>query len=82
MITTKAVSIEGFHSTTSDLPTKNHQTMPFLVATDRAAREEVQHRAYTIWQNSGEKDGHDVENWLKAELEVAPRAAETPPAVI
>jgi hypothetical protein len=31
---------------------------------------EIRHRAYEIWQNSGHPDGHDLEHWLQAEVEI------------
>jgi DUF2934 family protein len=40
--------------------------------------EEISSRAYEIYVESGRKDGHDVENWLQAEMEV--RARKTRPA--
>jgi hypothetical protein len=53
-------------------PTKENFVMPFLVATDRAAREEIQHRAYFMWLDRGQPKGLELEHWLAAESEVTP----------
>lgn len=45
-----------------------------LQVTDRAAREEVLHRAYAIWESEGRPTDRKLENWLKAEAELAPTA--------
>jgi hypothetical protein len=76
MNTTDNVVVEGFQLSPSELPAKTDYLMPFLVSTDRAAREEIQHRAYALWKQSGGSDGHSLEHWLAAEAEVAP----APPA--
>ena len=34
----------------------------------------VAERAYAIWESEGKPDGHDMEHWLRAEAESAPRA--------
>ncbi|HEX2852000.1 MAG TPA: DUF2934 domain-containing protein [Opitutaceae bacterium] len=41
-----------------------------LLSTDRAAREEILHRAYSIWECAGRPENREVENWLAAEAEV------------
>jgi hypothetical protein len=43
---------------------------PGLVATDRAAREEILHRAYSIWECAGRPDNCGLAHWLEAEAEV------------
>ena len=45
-------------------------TFQGLKCTDRAAREEIQHRAYAIWQSEGEPLDRDLAHWLQAEVEV------------
>ncbi|HKM48213.1 MAG TPA: DUF2934 domain-containing protein [Terriglobales bacterium] len=42
------------------------------------AYEEISSRAYEIYVESGREDGHDVEHWLQAEMEV--KARKTRPA--
>jgi hypothetical protein len=44
--------------------------MDGLVSTDRAAREEIQHRAYAIWMSEGEPQNRGLDHWLQAESEV------------
>jgi hypothetical protein len=34
------------------------------------AKEQIEARAYELYLHRGGQDGHDVENWLKAEIEV------------
>jgi hypothetical protein len=41
-----------------------------LCVTDRAAREEILHRAYSIWENTGRPENHELANWLEAEAQV------------
>jgi hypothetical protein len=41
-----------------------------LTSTDRAAREEILHRAYSIWENAGRPEKRELANWLEAEAEV------------
>jgi len=37
----------------------------------RLARREIARRAYEIYLERGARDGHDVEDWLQAEAELA-----------
>jgi hypothetical protein len=46
---------------------------PGLSSTDRAPREEIQHRAYAIWQSEGEPNDRALAHWLQAEAEVMQR---------
>lgn len=41
-----------------------------LTAEDRAAREEILHRAYSIWEHTGRPEHQELSNWLAAEAEV------------
>ena len=41
-----------------------------LKVTDRAAREEILHRAYAIWESEGQPQDRKLANWLEAEAEV------------
>jgi hypothetical protein len=38
-----------------------------LKSTDRAAREEILHRAYAIWESEGHPADRELSNWLQAE---------------
>lgn len=55
-----------------DLPPVDGHATHFagLESTDRAVREEIQHRAYAIWQGEGEPDDRQLAHWLAAETEV------------
>ena len=50
--------------------TFTHDNFPGLTSADRAPREEIQHRAYAIWQSEGSPPERHVAHWLQAELEV------------
>jgi len=41
-----------------------------LTSNDRAAREEILHRAYAIWEHAGRPENRELANWLQAETEV------------
>lgn len=41
-----------------------------LKSSDRAAREEILHRAYAIWESEGHPSDRKLANWLQAEAEV------------
>jgi hypothetical protein len=51
--------------------------MSYLLATDRAAHEEIQHRAYTHWQQEGYPPHRQLDHWLAAELEIVGPPRET-----
>jgi hypothetical protein len=38
--------------------------------------EEVQHRAYLIWEREGRPDGRALEHWVQAETELSQKNAE------
>jgi hypothetical protein len=38
-----------------------------LASSDRAAREEILHRAYAIWESEGHPADRELSNWLQAE---------------
>ena len=44
-----------------------------MKATDRAAREEILHRAYAIWESEGHPPDRKLANWLDAEAGVLGR---------
>ena len=43
----------------------------FGKATNGPTHEEIAERAYEIFEKSGRKPGHDLENWLAAEAQLA-----------
>lgn len=40
----------------------------------------VAERAYAIWESEGKPHGHDMEHWLRAEAEAAPKPKAKPAA--
>lgn len=51
------------------MPTKVTKSTPEL-------QEQIRLRAYRLYEQRGEQ-GHEVDNWLQAESEVAPQKAKT-----
>lgn len=49
------------------------QASRFGRATEENIEEEIRHRAYELYEARGRGDGHDVEDWLRAEAEMASR---------
>lgn len=41
-----------------------------LTSTDRAAREEILHRARAIWEGEGCPKNRELAHWLQAEMEI------------
>ncbi|MGA3048519.1 MAG: DUF2934 domain-containing protein [Terracidiphilus sp.] len=39
----------------------------------RAAHEKIRERAFNIYQDRGSEPGHDVQDWLRAELQIHER---------
>jgi Protein of unknown function (DUF2934) len=54
----------------ADIPTPALKGFENLAVTDRAAREEISHRAYSIWECAGRPENRELANWLEAEAEV------------
>jgi hypothetical protein len=40
------------------------------VVTDPSLEEKIRLRAYTLYEQRGRGDGHDVDDWLRAEVEL------------
>lgn len=51
-------------------PTPGLKGFEGLLSTDRAAREEILHRAHSIWEAAGRPENRALDNWLAAETEV------------
>jgi hypothetical protein len=49
-------------------PTKKQATK---VAGDEMLEEQIRRRAYEIYEERGREDGHDADDWLRAEAEFA-----------
>jgi hypothetical protein len=39
-------------------------------ATDASLEEAIRHRAYELYEERGCEDGHNVDDWLRAEAEI------------
>lgn len=42
--------------------------------TDPNREQEIRLRAYTLYEERGREDGHDIDDWLRAEAEVSTAA--------
>ena len=47
------------------------------VVADPNLEERIRLRAYTVYEERGKEDGHDVDDWLRAEAELTGKAAGT-----
>lgn len=47
-----------------------HDGFRYLTVTERAARAEILHRAYSIWESKGSAGNSQLSDWLEAESEV------------
>jgi len=55
-------------------------TAPMPAKTTESAvevQEHVRRRAYEIYEQRGKEDGHDLEDWLRAESEFGPNAVKS-----
>jgi hypothetical protein len=48
---------------------------PASIVTDPELEEEIRRRAYTLYEQRGREDGHDIDDWLRAEAEISQRVA-------
>jgi DUF2934 family protein len=55
-------------------PTKKQRAN---VVTEQNLEEEIRHRAYALFEERGREDGHDVDDWLRAEAELTAHAVGT-----
>jgi hypothetical protein len=46
----------------------------------RFARNEIEKRAYEIWEQAGRPQGRDLDHWLRAEAELAALTQKAKPA--
>jgi hypothetical protein len=51
------------------------ETFSGLTSNDRAAREEILHRAYSIWESEGCPENRQLAHWLMAEAAVLGQAS-------
>ncbi len=55
-------------------PTKKQ---PIDVVPDPNLEESIRRRAYALYEQRGREDGHDVDDWLRAEAEMTAQAMKT-----
>jgi DUF2934 family protein len=55
-------------------PTKKQSA---AVVADPSLEEKIRLRAYTLFEERGREDGHDVDDWLRAEAELTGKAVGT-----
>ena len=49
---------------------KATKTQPADVAADRTLEEQIRLRAYALYADRGGENGHDLDDWLRAEAEL------------
>jgi len=58
--------------------TKNPSKKQFTAeVADPSLEEKIRLRAYTLYEERGREDGHDLDDWLRAEAELTAKAAGT-----
>lgn len=55
-------------------PTKKQSA---AVLADPSLEEKIRVRAYALYEEHGREDGHDVDDWLRAEAELSAKAVGT-----
>jgi hypothetical protein len=55
-------------------PTKSN---PADVVTDPNLEEEIRRRAYALYEQRSREDGHDIDDWLRAEADLTAEAMKT-----
>jgi hypothetical protein len=55
-------------------PTRTPTTKPEAALSPEMIQEQIRHLAYELYEQRGREDGHDLDDWLKSELEVNERA--------
>jgi hypothetical protein len=66
-----AIARIGTTPVTSDFGRKP----PMAVRSEPRNLEEIRHRAYELYEASGREDGHDLDDWLRAEEQVTQQKA-------
>jgi len=52
-------------------------TNPANIVIDPKVEEELRRRAYALYEQRGREDGHDMDDWLRAEAELTAQATKT-----
>jgi hypothetical protein len=58
------------------MPQQPTKTTPNVIA-DPKLEEEIRRRAYVLYEQRGREDGHDIDDWLRAETELSAQAMKT-----
>jgi hypothetical protein len=58
------------------LPQEPTKTTPNVIA-DPKLEKEIRRRAYVLYEQRGREDGHDIDDWLRAETELTAQAMKT-----
>ena len=48
---------------------------PVSTATEKKLEEQIRRRAYELYEARGHENGHDLEDWLQAEIDITGNAA-------
>ena len=59
------------------MPRDSNASNPPNIVTDPNLEEEIRRRAYALYEQRGRKDGHDVDDWLRAEAELTAQTMKT-----
>ena len=61
------------------MATERTKNTPVISIDDQhpSLEEEIRRRAYELYETHGREDGHDVDDWLRAEAEVTRSAVKT-----
>ena len=52
------------------MPKDPTEKEPANIVTDQNPEESIRRRAYALYEERGREDGHDLDDWLRAEAEV------------
>jgi uncharacterized protein HemX len=63
------------HQATQHSPILTAKTL--AIEPSRNLEEEIRHRAYELYGERGREDGHDLDDWLRAEAEITAKNAKT-----
>ncbi len=56
------------------ISTRTPTTKPEAAASPEMIQEQIRHLAYELYEQRGKEEGHDLDDWLKAESEVTGKA--------
>jgi len=59
------------------MPRDPNTSNPANIVTDPNLEEDIRRRAYALYEQRGREDGHDVDDWLRAEAELTAQTMKT-----